>query len=360
MFTAFGQELKTLTGSLGVKNLQDIVGRSDLLEQAKGQQSLDLTYLLKNLDITPFSNREKEAYLNESSLQVAVGAEYLDSHVEELQQSRNYSGITSEQRVLGSRVSCHRVRNRLDGSYKNLPPVHLSYQDGSIPGNGLGAYNTEGITISVNGGAQDGIGKTSIGGNIAIFKSPGKDGNLYNGSVGKGFGYGAQHGLLIAQGDADARAGIRLSGADMIIGGLVKKPIPEHEHGNIAVTSNIKGFAFEYMTNGRGFVRGDPGLWMCAVMTGGVVYVRLQPEFGLTKEVIQRRIAKGAKVSIESLSQKGLQDVNELLGQYVALLKDQGQEEEAASLGALLHNPGNHFLQVVPVKEQADPSVSTE
>ena len=109
-----------------------------------------------------------------------------------LQQSRNYSSITSEQRVLGSRVSCHRVRGRLDGSYKKLPPVHLSYQDGSIPGNGLGAYNTEGISISVNGGAQDGIGKTSIGGNIAIFKSPGKDGKFYNGSVGKGFGYGAQ------------------------------------------------------------------------------------------------------------------------------------------------------------------------
>ena len=54
MFTAFGQELKALTAALGVKNLQDIVGRSDLLQQVKGQQSLNLTYLLKTLDITPF------------------------------------------------------------------------------------------------------------------------------------------------------------------------------------------------------------------------------------------------------------------------------------------------------------------
>jgi glutamate synthase (NADPH/NADH) large chain len=360
MFSAFAKELKSLTGSLGVKNLQDIVGRSDLLQQVKGQQSLDLTYLLKNLDITPFSHKEAAAYLNEGSLQVAVGAEYLDSHVDELQQSRSYSSITSEQRVLGSRVSCHRVRGRLDGSYKKLPPVHLSYQDGSIPGNGLGAYNTEGISISVNGGAQDGIGKTSIGGNIAIFKSPGKDGKFYNGSVGKGFGYGAQHGLLIAQGDADARAGIRLSGADMIIGGLLKQPLPKKEHGNIAVTSNIKGFAFEYMTNGRGLVLGDPGPWICAGMTGGVVYLRQQPESGLTKEVIKKRVAKGAKISIESLSAKGLQDVVELLGKYTALLKDHGQTEEAASLEKLLQNPGEHFLQVVPVKEQADPAVSTE
>jgi glutamate synthase (NADPH/NADH) large chain len=315
---------------------------------------------LKNLDITPFSHKETAAYLNEGSMQVAVGAEYLDSHVDDLQQSRSYSSITSEQRVLGSRVSCHRVRGRLDGSYKKLPPVHLSYQDGSIPGNGLGAYNTEGISISVNGGAQDGIGKTSIGGNIAIFKSPGKDGKFYNGSVGKGFGYGAQHGLLIAQGDADARAGIRLSGADMIIGGLLKQPLPEKENGNIAVTSNIKGFAFEYMTNGRGLVLGDPGPWICAGMTGGVVYLRQQPESGLTKEVIKKRVAKGAKISIEPLSAKGLQDVAELLGKYTALLKDHGQPEEAASLETLLQNPGEHFLQVVPVKEQADPAVSTE
>ncbi|MEH6948848.1 glutamate synthase-related protein [Bacillus sp. JJ634] len=360
MFTAFGKELKALTASLGAKNLQDIVGRSDLLEQVKGFDSLNLTYLLKTLDIEPFSNIETAPYLNESAVQVAVGAEYLDAQVEDLQQSRSYSSITSEQRVLGSRVSCHRVRNRLDGSYKQLPPVQLSYQDGSIPGNGLGAYNSEGISIKVNGGAQDGIGKTAIGGNIFIFKSQGKDGNFYNGSVGKGFGYGAQHGLLIAQGDADARAGIRLSGADIIIGGQLKQPIPDNEQGNIAVSANIKGFAFEYMTNGRGLVLGDPGPWICAGMTGGVIYLRHQPEAGLTKETLKRRIAKGAKVSIDPLNDEGVKAIEELLGNYVTLLKEQGQRGEAASLKVLLQEPKKHFIQVVPVKEQADPSVSTE
>lgn len=360
LFTAFGQELKELTSALGVKNLQTIVGRSDLLQQVKGEQSLNLTYLLKTLDISTFSSRETNDYVQESAVQVAVGAEYLDAQVEDLQQSRTYSSVTSEQRVLGSRVSGHRVRNRLDGSYKKLPPIQLSYQDGSIPGNGLGAYNSEGISIKVNGGAQDGIGKTSIGGNICIFKSPGKNGVFYNGSVGKGFGYGAQYGLLIAQGDADARAGIRLSGADIIIGGQLKQPIPEKEHGNIAVNANIKGFAFEYMTNGRGLVLGDPGPWICAGMTGGVVYLRHQPQAGLTKEALQRRIAKGAKVSIESLNEKGIEDINELLSQYVTLLKEQDQLDEAASLEELLQEPSNHFVQIVPVKEQADPSVSTE
>ena len=360
MFTAFGQELKALTANLGVKNLQDLVGRSDLLQQVKGQQALDLTYLLKILDIASFPNKETDSHLNESAVQVAVGAEYLDAQVEDLQQSRAFSSVTSEQRVLGSRVSGHRVRNRLDGSYKKLPPIQLSYQDGSIPGNGLGAYNSDGISIKVNGGAQDGIGKTSIGGNILIFKSPGKDGKFYNGSVGKGFGYGAQHGLLVAQGDADARAGIRLSGADIIIGGQLKRPIPKVEHGNLAISANIKGFAFEYMTNGRGLVLGDPGPWICAGMTGGVIYLRHQPQAGLTTEALTRRIAKGAKVSIEPLNEIGIQDINELLGKYVSLLKEQGQLEEAASLEGLLQEPSDHFVQIVPTKEQADPSVSTE
>ena len=97
--------------------------------------------------------------------------------------------------------------------------------------------------------------------------------------------------------------------------------MPENEHGNIAVTANIKGFAFEYMTNGRGLVLGDPGPWICAGMTGGVVYLRHQPEAGLTKEALKRRIAKGAKVSIEPLNEEGIKDINELLGKYVVIIK---------------------------------------
>lgn len=359
-YTAFANELKELTASLGVKNLQDIVGRSDLLEQTKGQDQLNLTYLLKPLEIGQLHHKEAAATAEEKQLQVAVGAEYLDASVDELHQSREFHSVTSEQRVLGSRVSCHRVRGRLDGSYRNLPPVQLKYKKGSIPGNGLGAYNSDGISIEVNGGAQDGTGKTSVGGKILIFKAQGKNGKYLNGSVGKGFGYGAQHGLLVAQGNADARAGIRLSGADIIIGGQVTKPIPANENGNIGARANIKGFAFEYMTNGRGLVLGDPGPWICAGMTGGVVYLRHQPEMGLTKEALQRRIAKGAKISITNLSEEGKQDIKELLGQYVALLQEQGQVEEANQLAELLKQPEQHFVQAIPVKEQADPSVSTE
>jgi glutamate synthase (NADPH) large chain len=360
LFTAFGNEVKALAGSLGIRNLQDAVGHSELLEQVKGENKLNLSYLLKALDIGQFARIEASKIAAETQLQVAAGAEYLDASVDQLHASREFASVTSEQRVLGSRVSCHRVRGRLDGSYKQLPAVALKYKDGSIPGNGLGAYNSEGIDITVNGGGQDGVGKTSFGGSIHVLKSKGKNGQYLNGSVGKGFGYGAQKGLLVAQGNADARAGIRLSGADLIIGGQLKKPLPEKEAGNIGANANIKGFAFEYMTNGRGLVLGDPGPWICAGMTGGVVYIRHQPEMGLTKDAIKRRIAKGAKVSVLDLNDNGKQDIVELLKKYTELLEQNGQADEANQLRQLLASPEQHFVAISPVKEQADPSVSTE
>ena len=131
---------------------------------------------------------------------------------------------------MGGLESCYRVRSKLYEDTK-LEPLTLKYTNGSIPGNGLGAYNSENLFIHVNGGAQDGIGKTSFGGGIYITKAKGKDGLYYNGSVGKGFGYGAQKGALYVQGNADARAGIRLSGADMIIGGRMIKPLREKNKG---------------------------------------------------------------------------------------------------------------------------------
>lgn len=360
LFNAFGKELQVLTAALGAKRTQDLVGRSDLLEQVRGKDLMDLTNMLETISITDISQFEAKSQIEEGRLAVAVGAEYLDNNVEELSQSREFTRVTAEQRVLGSRVSCHRVRGKLDGSYRNLPEVTLNFKDGSIPGNGLGAYNSSGVAINVHGGAQDGVGKTSFGGSFAILKSEGSNGRYYNGSVGKGAGYGAQQGLFIIQGNADARAGIRLSGADIIIGGRVTKPLKNHYFANLGVHANIKGFAFEYMTNGRGVVLGDPGPWICAGMTGGVVYLRHQPEVGLTKEALQKRIAKGAKVSIQPLSNKGIDDLTELLTKYQTVLTENGQTEEAEVIRMLLTDPEENFLQVIPTKEQADPAVSTE
>lgn len=361
LFSAFGSELQALTASLGFKRTQDLVGRSDLLEQVNGHDQMDLGDLLSTLpeqDVAAFEPLHEVE--EEHQLAVAVGAEYLDGNVEELTASRSYEAVTAEQRVLGSRVSCHRVRGKLDGSYRDLPAIDLNFTQGSILGNGLGAYNSDGVNIRISGGAQDGVGKTSFGGSFKIFKSKGHHGEFVNGSVGKGAGYGAQQGLFMIQGDADSRAGIRLSGADMIFGGKLKRRITKGRRYGMGIHANLKGFAFEYMTNGRGLVLGDPGPWICAGMTGGVVYLRHDPEMGLDEQALQARIAKGAKVSIEPLSETGISDVTELLTKYHEELIAQKQLDEAGYIDNLLKDPEKHFLQVVPVKQQADPAVSTE
>lgn len=363
MFNTFGKEVQALTAALGFENTQDLVGRSDLLVQARGKDLMDMSNMLEVLPAQGISflpQVEAAVASEEQQLAVAVGAEYLDYNVEDLSKSREFSNVTAEQRVLGSRVSCHRVRGKLDGSYRQLPEIKLSFKDGSIPGNGLGAFNSDGVAIHVEGGAQDGIGKTSFGGQFMIFKAKGKDGKYYNGSVGKGAGYGAQQGTFMIQGNADARAGIRLSGADMIFGGRLTKPVKTGNLANLGVNANIKGFAFEYMTNGRGLVLGDPGPWICAGMTGGVVYLRHQPEMGLTEEALQARIAKGAKVELSPLDEKGREDITELLTKYTASLEEHGQKEEADIVRELLANLDDNFRQIIPVKQQADPSVSTE
>jgi glutamate synthase (NADPH/NADH) large chain len=231
--------------------------------------------------------------------------------------------------------------------------------DGSVPGNGLAAFNARGVDITVHGGAEAGVAKMSLGGKVAILKAPGKNKTYINGSVGKSFGYGAQKGLFLIQGNADTRACIRFSGADVVFGGEITTPLRD-ELGGIASRANLKGFAFEYMTNGRAVVMGDPGPWICAGMTGGVIYQRLVPEMGLDLQAIERRVAKGAKVKIEPIGTQSKKDLTELLTPYHSELAGSGQSEAAATIEALLSNLEANFVRIAPVGLQADQSVATE
>lgn len=358
-FTLLGEELRRLTGQLGFTRAQDLVGRSDFLVQTRGQDLLDLQALLT---VHPLSRHESGPGREERILVTAGGQQVVTDEQDfntEKPIQETYASLLSDRRVMGSRESGKRVMRHLDGSYVSLPEVHLSFRAGSVPGNGLGAYNVQGIHIHVEGGAQDGVGKSGFGGRVVILKEKGCHGSYLNGSVGKSFCYGAQKGLYIVQGNADSRACIRLSGADVVFGGEITEPVRD-EWGGIGARANLKGFAFEYMTNGRAVVLGDPGPWICAGMTGGVVYVRMRPELGFDKSALERRIAKGARVFLYPLDAKGVRDVKELLGAFREELLAVQQEETASRLQALLDDPAAHFLMITPKKEQADPSVSTE
>ncbi len=198
-----------------------------------------------------------------------------------------------------------------------------------------------------------------LGGTVSIMKGKNSEGRRINGSVGKSFAYGAQRGRLFVQGSADSRFCIRLSGADVVLGGEPEEPVDDSK-GCIVDRANAKGFAFEYMTSGRAAVLGDIGPWACAGMTGGRVYIRVSDELGLTREAISSRLGEGAKVSLEELDAEGRLDLEDLLGHYTQELQATDQDDEADRISALLGDANANFLMIIPEKVQADPSISTE
>lgn len=361
LFSNIGEEVRQVVASLGFKSAQDLVGRADLLKQVAALEQIDLSAMLRPAPLQFIASKREELDAMEVPVYVAAGAEgmYPNTLNFDAPIKQSWSKVNAETRIIGSRFSSNRVRDRFDGSYDQLPGISLELTDGSIPGNGLGAFNARGVDITVYGGAEDGVAKMSFGGKVAVLKAPSRLKQYINGSIGKSFAYGAQKGTFIVQGNADSRACIRLSGADVIFGGELQGPIRD-DLGNIAGRANLKGFAFEYMTNGRAVVMGDPGPWICAGMTGGVIYQRLQPELGLNEEAIERRVAKGAKVSILPLNDKGRADLTELLGTYRTELEKSGQQDAAANITALLDNLDANFVRIVPVSMQADQSVATE
>ncbi len=348
------------TMRLGYHRTQDLVGRSDLMKQTRELDLIDLDYLLKGVEVSENYEPEKlyedhigRAYRPRTSLTKIVSDEIYNL----IEQGKSIAifeddKVTSVDRSLGTHLSGKLSRAK----YQNKIPAHfklakLHFTEGSISGNGLGAYNVEGVDIIVEGGVQDSAAKSSCGGTIAVLKGMNHDGIRFDGSVGKCFGYGAQGGTLVVQGDADSRAGIRLSGADLIIAGKLRGPLTD-ELGCIASRANIKGFAFEYMTSGRGMVLGDPGPWLCSGMTGGVVYLKLDEEMRLNVEALDRRLAKGAEVEIVPVNAgEDEKNVREMLTKYIDVLSQHEQKEEAEAMRRLLRDWRTSFVKAVPKRK---------
>jgi glutamate synthase (NADPH) large chain len=379
-FASMGEEVKEVVASLGYERAQDLVGRYDLLEQVGAKDSIDLAPLItpleEFLDLEPIDlpvAEETEARAEAGlvaarpiRMEVKQASSEIAALAPEVCSGRTVRSefpraTDANDRVLGTELSGAIARSRIfeDGPESSDEILaSLEFNGGSVAGQGLGAFNSYGVSIRVEGGAQDGVGKTMLGGTIAILKGKGAHGRRLNGSVGKSFAYGAQRGKLYVQGSADSRFCIRLSGADVVLGGEPEGPIDDNR-GALADRANAKGFAFEYMTSGRAVVLGDIGPWACAGMTGGRVYVR-QNAFGIDRAAIERRLGRGAKVELKDLDAEGLIDLDDLLGGYASELRATGQDEEAERVLELAADATSNFMMIVPLKVQADPSISTE
>ena len=357
LFSAFNDEIKELTASLGFKNVRDLVGRNDLLFQSRMHDKIDLSFLTQSLTFDNMSKNgeSKRIFVRRprTFLTRMIASTVLESAINNKSEEVCYNDdeVFNSDRAIGTYLAGELIRQSQNNTFPKvdrLKKITLEFTRGVIPGNGLGAFLAAPIEIRVEGGAQDGVAKSASGGRIVILKGKNHDGELVDGSVGKYFAYGAQGGLFIVQGNADARAGIRLSGADVIIGGEVTTPIDD-SRGNVASRANIKGFAFEYMTSGRAVVMGDPGPWMCSGMTGGVVYFRIDPEMNLTIDTLRRRLARNSIVRIAGVDEGDEENLKYLLGEYIKELNASGQFELASKVENLLIKYRDNFVKGVPL-----------
>ncbi len=385
-FESMGEEVKRVVAELGYERAQDLVGRYDLLEQVSHTEHVDLAELItpleEFLDLEPIdlpvaeeelvaAEARAEAGLvrarpirmaaKEASAQLAGLADGMFSG--EVVRQEFPRPTDARDRVLGTELSGAISRARIYEGAPEGDPIDVlaefNFNGGSVAGQGFGAFNAWGVVVRVEGGAQDGVGKTMLGGTVSILKGRNTEGTRLNGSVGKSFAYGAQRGRLFVQGSADSRFCIRLSGADVVLGGEPEEPLDD-ARGSIVDRANAKGFAFEYMTSGRAVVLGDIGPWACAGMTGGRVYVRVNPAWNLDRAAIERRLGEGAKVALDEPDAEGVLDIEDLLGHYADELRATKQDEEAERVLALAASAQQNFLMIVPEKVQADPNISTE
>ncbi len=360
-FRGMAREIRILTAKLGFRRTQDLVGHAECLAQTRGVDQLDLADLLAPPaagEIPPSESdvriiRKPLNYL--TSLISGLVADAFTKGEERVRYDDN--NATSSDRAIGTHLAGTMVRGRQEGRFAPGCEALLHFHRDSIPGNGLGAFTVPRIAIRVEGGAQDGVGKSTRGGKIVILKGENRNGARVGGSVGKGLAYGAQGGTFIIQGNADSRACVRLSGADVVLGGRLRDLIDD-SLGNLAGRANLKGFACEYMTAGRVVILGDPGPWLCSGMTGGTVYCHLDTEMGLDRGVLRRRLARGAGVDILDMEEEDVIQVEELLAKYHRELLHSHQEEEADWLAGIIAHCRSRFVKIVPAQAGGSPKTT--
>jgi len=256
-FRFVAQEVREILASLGFKNLNEIIGRTDLLNQvSRGSPNLD------DLDLNPLlvqTDPGKNPRYCENKIINPVPDTIDEKIWKDIQDKIDVKNklvleydIKNTLRAIGTRLS-HYVYKKFgnNGLKKNVLTLKLK---GSA-GQSLGAFLTKGIKIIVEGDSNDYVGKGLSGGNITVkLSEKSKLISNQNTIIGNTVLYGATSGKLFASGKAGERFAVRNSGA-------------------IAVVEGCGSNGCEYMTGGTVCILGDVGDNFAAGMTGGMAFV---------------------------------------------------------------------------------------
>ena len=245
------EEVRRLLASLGLRSLDDAVGRVECLAQRRtGDVAVDC------LDLAPLLARSAEGTARFTGARPRDAGDRLGillhaqsrAAVEGPTLIEPRHQIANGDRAVGARLGG--AIARVAGS--SPPPGRVRARFEGSAGQSFGAFLTAGVELDLVGEANDGVGKAMSGGRIVISPPPDDAGDPC--LVGNAVLYGATGGQLFCAGSAGERFAVRNSGAVAVIEGV-------GDHG------------CEYMTAGTVVVLGDVGLNFGAGMTGGEAYV---------------------------------------------------------------------------------------
>ena len=259
LFTFIAEEVREILGALGFRTLQEVVGRTDLLQQvSRGGEhldDLDLNPLLVRADPTaapPPYPRPRTAVPPSLDEEVLRDAAPLFAHGEKMQLAYT---VRNTQRAIGARTSSEIVRRfpTADGE-GGLDDGRLTLRLSGSAGQSLGAWGARGLRIELVGEANDYVAKGLSGAVIAIRPAPHLSEPGAQALIGSTCLYGATAGALYAAGAAGERFAVRNSGARTVVEGCGAN-------------------GCEYMTGGEAVILGPTGPNFAAGMTGGMAWV---------------------------------------------------------------------------------------
>jgi glutamate synthase (ferredoxin) len=253
------QDMREIMAQLGFRSLAEMVGRTDVLEpkaaidhwKAKG---LDLSPILHQPDVGPDVGRYCQMAQDhglEKSLDMTTLLELCEPAIERGEKVTATLPIHNINRVVGTILGNEITKRHWEG----LPDdtVHLHFQGSA--GQSFGAFVPKGVTLELEGEANDYLGKGLSGGKLIVY--PPKQStfvpaeNIITGNVAF---YGATSGEAFIRGLAGERFCVRNSGVT-------------------AVVEGVGDHACEYMTGGKAIVLGLTGRNFAAGMSGGIAYV---------------------------------------------------------------------------------------
>ena len=256
-FRFLAQEVREYLAEMGFTRLDDIVGRTDLIDIARSASGskaalLDFSHLLHQVDNgSSLHHTTEQRHDIDHVLDVSLIAAAQDALENRKEVSLEYA-IANTDRSVGAMLS-GTVASRY--GQDGLPEQTIQVKFKGSAGQSFGAFLAHGISFKLEGEANDYLGKGLSGGRISVQPPVRSDFAAEENTIaGNTLLYGATSGEVYINGCAGERFAVRNSGA-------------------IAVVEGVGDHCCEYMTGGRVVVLGETGRNFAAGMSGGVAYV---------------------------------------------------------------------------------------